>query len=269
MARTDSGHAERAVDMKKKLKSSGFQSPNYTQTPNDFFSLINDMDEPELRVTLVMIRATFGFHRNSFKMGVKKLAKAAGLSLNGARAGADAAEERGTFRRTNADAQGEAEWELIVEDAVNEWGVSSEGEGVHGVNGGGASSEPQSPIKESIKERIKKDDDEGALAQSLKDVAMKELSKAYQSEIGMITPMIADELRDAIDTHPSKWIMDAIHESALQNKRGWKYVLAILTRWKAQGNQEEMKPQQFKKQAVSEPAAFEAIRQFEAMQNGR
>jgi hypothetical protein len=94
--------------------TAGFPEPNYTQTPNDLFAMLPDMSEAELRVTLVAIRETFGFHRDGFKMGVAKLAKAAGLSRQGALDGATAAEKRGTFRRTNPDAITEAEWELVV-----------------------------------------------------------------------------------------------------------------------------------------------------------
>lgn len=92
-----------------------FQSPNYTQAPNDFFVMLPEMGDAELRVTLVMIRQTFGFHRDGFKMGMKKLAKAAGLSDQGARNGAEEAEKRGTFKRSNPTEQGEAEWELSVD----------------------------------------------------------------------------------------------------------------------------------------------------------
>lgn len=94
--------------------TAAFPEPQHTQTPNNFFDMIPDMTEAELRVTLVMIRNTFGWHRNDFKMGVSKLAKAAGLSRQGALDGAAAAEDRGTFRRTNAEAITEAEWELVV-----------------------------------------------------------------------------------------------------------------------------------------------------------
>lgn len=103
---------------------SAFKSPNYTQTPNDFFSLIPDMSEAELRVTLVMVRYTFGFHREKFKMGINKLADAAGLSRNGAKDGAEAAEKRGTFKRSNPEEQTEAEWELSVEEAETPWSAS-------------------------------------------------------------------------------------------------------------------------------------------------
>lgn len=134
--------------MKNKLNSAGFQSPNYTQTPNDFFDLINDMEETELRVTLVMIRHTFGFHRNGFKLGIKKLAAATGLSLNGARSGAERAQRRGTFMRVNQDAQGEAQWELIVGDAT------IEGEGMQPLNPPMQPLHDSTPVKESIKEKI-------------------------------------------------------------------------------------------------------------------
>ena len=76
------------------------------------------------------------------------------------------------------------------------------------------------------------------------DEALSQIAKAYQSEIGLITSMIADDLQDAVKSYPLKWILDAIHEAAVQNKRGWKYCLAILKRWKAQGNQETAKKKQ-------------------------
>lgn len=96
------------------------------------------------------------------------------------------------------------------------------------------------------------------------DPALREISRTYQDEIGMITAMIADELREASATYPLQWVKDAIHEAAIQNKRGWKYVLAILKRWKEQGSQEAMKAKAQKNSNLkqSEPKAFEAIRQF-------
>ena len=99
-----------------------------------------------------------------------------------------------------------------------------------------------------------------------------EIARAYESEIGALTAMIADELQDAADTYPHQWILDAIHESAIQNKRGWKYCLAILRRWKAQGNQNSLpdtkkpasgpqKPATGQGRA-SEPRAADAIRNW-------
>jgi DnaD/phage-associated family protein len=73
------------------------------------------------------------------------------------------------------------------------------------------------------------------------DAALSKIAKAYESEIGVITSMIADDLQDASKSYPLEWILDAIHEAAVQNKRGWKYCLAILRRWQAQGNQETAK----------------------------
>ena len=108
-----------------------------------------------------------------------------------------------------------------------------------------------------------------------------EIAQAYEREIGVLTPMIADELGDASDTYPHKWILDAIHEAAIQNKRGWKYCLAILKRWKAQGNQNPLpgtqkstngpqKPATGQGRA-SEPRAADAIRNWmgkEGIENG-
>jgi DnaD/phage-associated family protein len=57
----------------------------------------------------------------------------------------------------------------------------------------------------------------------------------YEQNIGLLTPMIADELRDAERHFPSEWIADAFRQAVLHNKRSWKYVLAILERWRTEG----------------------------------
>jgi DnaD/phage-associated family protein len=57
----------------------------------------------------------------------------------------------------------------------------------------------------------------------------------YEQNIGMLTPMIADELRDAERLYPVDWIRDAIKEAALHNKRNIKYIARILENWSVEG----------------------------------
>jgi DnaD/phage-associated family protein len=57
----------------------------------------------------------------------------------------------------------------------------------------------------------------------------------YEQNIGPLTPMMADELKDASLLYSHEWIAEAILESVGNNKRNWKYCLAILKRWKADG----------------------------------
>jgi len=52
----------------------------------------------------------------------------------------------------------------------------------------------------------------------------------YEQNIGLITPMLADELRDAEATYPAAWIEDAFREAVRQNARSWVYVRKILER---------------------------------------
>jgi hypothetical protein len=99
---------------KNNLLIQAFDEPNHTQTPNKLFDIMPEMSEAELRVTMVMVRHTLGYHKDTFKMSVQKLADAAGLSRQGALNGTQAAEQRGIFRRSNPDSQKEAEWELVL-----------------------------------------------------------------------------------------------------------------------------------------------------------
>lgn len=57
----------------------------------------------------------------------------------------------------------------------------------------------------------------------------------YEQNIGLLTPLIAEELREAEDTYPAHWIEDAFREAVRANKRNWRYVAAILKRWASGG----------------------------------
>lgn len=57
----------------------------------------------------------------------------------------------------------------------------------------------------------------------------------YEDNIGPLTPMIADDLKEAQSEYPVQWIEEAIHLSVQNNKRSWRYVHAILKSWKKEG----------------------------------
>lgn len=57
----------------------------------------------------------------------------------------------------------------------------------------------------------------------------------YEQNIGLLTPMLADQLRDAESNYPLDWIRDAIREAVNHGKRKWSYISAILERWATEG----------------------------------
>jgi DnaD/phage-associated family protein len=59
--------------------------------------------------------------------------------------------------------------------------------------------------------------------------------KLYEENIGPLTPLIADALKDAEAFYPDEWIVDVIEIAVKNNKRNWKYCEAILKRWKEEG----------------------------------
>jgi len=60
----------------------------------------------------------------------------------------------------------------------------------------------------------------------------------YEQNIGMLTPLIADELRDAEKNYPADWLTDAIKEAVNANKRSWRYISRILERWSTEGRKD-------------------------------
>lgn len=59
--------------------------------------------------------------------------------------------------------------------------------------------------------------------------------KLYEENIGPLTPLIADALKDAEELYSPEWLADAIDIAVKNNKRNWKYCEAILKRWKEEG----------------------------------
>ena len=57
----------------------------------------------------------------------------------------------------------------------------------------------------------------------------------YEQNIGIITPMIAEELKEAGKIYPPQWIEEAFKEAVTLNKRSWKYIARILERWASEG----------------------------------
>jgi DnaD/phage-associated family protein len=63
--------------------------------------------------------------------------------------------------------------------------------------------------------------------------------RLYEENIGPLTPLIADALKDAEDTYPAEWIAETIGLAVRNNKRSWRYCEAILKRWKEEGRGEK------------------------------
>jgi len=70
-----------------------------------------------------------------------------------------------------------------------------------------------------------------------REALLGSIFKSYEGEIGSITPSIADDIKTAMEVYPSDWFEEAFREAARNNKRNWRYALAILKRWKVEGFQ--------------------------------
>lgn len=57
----------------------------------------------------------------------------------------------------------------------------------------------------------------------------------YEDNIGLISPLLADELREAEAAYPADWIEDAFRIALQNNVRKWRYIQAILEGWATRG----------------------------------
>jgi DnaD/phage-associated family protein len=57
----------------------------------------------------------------------------------------------------------------------------------------------------------------------------------YEQNIGLLQPLIAEELREAEKAYPAAWIEEAFKIAVERNARNWRYIKAILERWAREG----------------------------------
>ena len=79
----------------------------------------------------------------------------------------------------------------------------------------------------------------GEWPDELESAGRPNIYSLYEQNIGMLTPLIADELRQAEQDYSAEWIEEAFREAVTQNIRKWSYVRAILEQWRVEGRRDE------------------------------
>ena len=189
----------------------GFRdSESFTQLPDSFFQkLLAEIDDlAELKVTLFFlwqVQHMEGPYRALRQADFDE--KALGLPADEVAAGLEKAAQRGS----------------ILE-------VEHEADGVYFLN---------SPRGRAAAEAFtKRESGEAGKTQAAPMVERPNLFKLYEENIGPLTPMIADMLKDAEGTYSQEWVAEALEIAVKKNIRNWKYVEAILKRWKEKGEHE-------------------------------
>lgn len=57
----------------------------------------------------------------------------------------------------------------------------------------------------------------------------------YEQNIGLLTPLISEQLQEAESLYPAEWIEDAFRLAVEYNRRSWAYIRRILQRWALEG----------------------------------
>jgi len=78
----------------------------------------------------------------------------------------------------------------------------------------------------------------GEWPDELDSAARPNIFALYEQNIGLLTPLIADQLREAEKEYPAEWVEEAFQEAVALNKRSWRYIRAILEHWRTEGRGE-------------------------------
>jgi DNA replication protein len=190
----------------------------FTAVPNIFFSrLLPQIDDiAELKVTLHVFQALYqkrGYPRfTSYGELLADKSLMSSLKDEAAlRKALEATTQRGTILHLAMDRDGKTENIYLLNDDKGRQALAKIKSGELVLSG----LEPKEP--------------------ALVNEEPPDIFNLYEQNIGMLTPMMAEELRDALKLYPQNWIAEAIKEAVNHNKRKWSYIAAILERWTAEG----------------------------------
>jgi DnaD/phage-associated family protein len=99
---------------------------------------------------------------------------------------------------------------------------------------------PATAVNRRRIERLRNDDVEAARSLGVPPDADAVIHRVnafslYEQYIGPLTPLITEHLRDAEKSFPRDWLEEAVLTAARHNKRTWRYIEAILSRWQETG----------------------------------
>ena len=197
---------------------------SYVPVPAALFSQLLE-EVQDLAELQCLLRALFLLHRQRGRLRyVTRSALEGDVTLLRACQGAsgdprlvvreavDACVNRGTLLRVPVDADGRREDVLLLNTSENRRAAEQIRRGeleLDGLTPAAPAAEPPAP--------------------------RRDIFTLYEENIGVITPLIAEELKDAEKDYQHAWIEDAMREAVAQNKRSWRYVDAILKRWAQEG----------------------------------
>ena len=69
------------------------------------------------------------------------------------------------------------------------------------------------------------------------DLERPNIFALYEDSIGSLSPLLAEELKEAEARYPESWLREAFGIAVAENKRSWRYVSGILRRWAAEGKE--------------------------------
>ncbi|MCE9646645.1 MAG: DnaD domain protein [Chloroflexi bacterium] len=193
-------------------------SESFTQVPDTLFHLLKEIeDAAELKVTLYAIWRIEHIEGNFRALCETDFeAEILGLEVGKVKLGLEKAVKRGTLLRS----QHEAEVFYFL----------------------------NSPRGRLAAEAFAKGNwRDSAKIMSAPPVPRSNAFSLYEQNIGPLTPLIADILKDAETMYTPEWLADAIVLAAENNKRNWKYIEAILKRWKEEGRAEKQDRRNHKK----------------------
>jgi DnaD/phage-associated family protein len=205
---------------------SGFPvNMQFTPVPNLFMNLLMPgMDSPELKCMLYIFQTIYGKKGTprfaTFSELISNPSLAASLRQDGksveqqVKDALDSAVARGAIISVDVEQEGTRETLFFLN-------TTSEREAVEKIKSGAM----KLPKMEIIKEAVK-------------PVEQKDVFSLYEENIGMLTPLTSEEIKDALTEYPEDWLRDAIREAVNANKRNWRYIERILERWTTEGKKD-------------------------------
>lgn len=191
-------------------------APNYTQTPNDLLDhWLPRLKEGELKILLIIIRKTFGWHREKERISISMFQKLTGLDEKTVLYSLKSLVEKNLIIKETCGEVGKQQsfYELVVDDSNNSYPPKSSGRPPENV--GGRPPEIKGDTKETDKETHKKKQQQAAPAAAVFFECLNEVEIPESEKISLSKKFPEEIVRNAVDwaKHPKTQIKTSLTQA--------------------------------------------------------
>ena len=191
----------------------------------------------EYACLLVLLRQTYGWGKKDDSISYGQLADATGLTRRSVIRSMQSLEKKNVVLRVKSSNHSAQTWRFnkYAERWRSDVGVTPKLV-THVSPPGDVDVTPTSDARVTHKRKERQ-----TTTTTRDDGGFRTAIKAYEQNVGLLTPMLAEQISSLMEDYPTEWFVEAVGIAVEREARNLSYIKGILRRWRREGKSDSAK----------------------------